>query len=72
MCTECPTISLTAKLKVKDAAEALQVSKRMVQKYITSGKLKAHLVERKDENGKVIYASYRIFGRDLIKFWNAH
>lgn len=72
MCTEQPVVSLTARLKVKDVAEKLQVSKRMVQKYITSGKLKAHLVERKDENGKVTYASYRIFGRDLIKFWNTH
>lgn len=72
MCTECPAVSFTAKLKVKDVAEKLQVSKRMVQKYITSGKLKARLVERKDENGKVVYASYRIFGRDLIKFWNTY
>ena len=62
MCTECPTISLTARLKVKDVAEALQVSKRMVQKYITSGQLKAHVVGNQ----------YRVFGRDLIKFWNAH
>lgn len=72
MCTEQPVVSLTARLKVKDVAEKLQVSKRMVQKYITSGKLKARLVERKDKNGNVIYASYRIFGRDLIKFWNEH
>lgn len=72
MCTEQPAVSLTARLKVKDVAEKLQVSKRMVQKYITSGKLKARIVERKDENGKVVYASYRIFGRDLIKFWNEY
>lgn len=62
MCTEQPVVSLTAKLKVKDAAEKLQVSKRMVQKYISSGQLKAHVVGN----------SYRVFGRDLIKFWNAH
>lgn len=62
MCTEQPTVSLTARLKVKDAAEKLQVSKRMVQKYISSGQLKAHYVGN----------SYRVFGRDLIKFWNAH
>ena len=62
MCTEQPVVSLTARLKVKDVAEKLQVSKRMVQKYISSGQLKAHYVGN----------SYRVFGRDLIKFWNAY
>lgn len=60
MCSEKPTVSLTARLKVKDAAEKLGISKRMVQRYITSGRLKAHIVGN----------SYRIFGRDLIIFWN--
>lgn len=60
MCSEKPAVSLTARLKVKDAAEILGISKRMVQRYIVDGRLKAHVVGN----------SYRIFGRDLIKFWD--
>ena len=60
MCQEPPTVSLTARLKAKDCADILGVSKRAVQKYIAEGRLKAHIVGN----------SYRIFGRDLIKFWN--
>lgn len=59
MCKEQPTVSLTARLKVKDVAEILGVSKRMVQKRIVAGHLKAHIVGN----------SYRVFGRDLIAFW---
>ncbi|MBO7280584.1 MAG: helix-turn-helix domain-containing protein [Bacteroidaceae bacterium] len=62
MCQEQPNISLTARLKVKDCAQILQMSKRSVQRYITAGKLKAHLVGN----------SYRVFGRDLIIFWRAN
>lgn len=62
MCQEQPNVSLTARLKAKDCAEILQVSKRAVQRYIADGKLKAHLVGN----------SYRIFGRDLITFWRTN
>lgn len=60
MCNEQPTCSLTASYKATDAADILKVSKRTVQHYITEGRLKAHVVGN----------SYRIFGRDIIKFWN--
>lgn len=73
MCQEQPTVSLTAKLNTEQCAQILGVSKRSVQNYIAEGRLKAHLlVVRKDENGKVKYSRYRVFGRDLIKFWNQY
>ena len=62
MCQDQPTVSLTARLKVKDCADILQMSKRAVQNYIAEGRLKAHIVGN----------SYRVFGRDLIKFWNQY
>lgn len=62
MCQEQPTCGLTARLKVKDCADILGVSKRSVQKYIAEGKLKAHLVGNK----------FYIFGRDLIIFWRTN
>lgn len=62
MCQEQPTCGLTARLKVKDCAEILGMSKRAVQNYIAEGRLKAHIVGN----------SYRVFGRDLIAFWRNH
>lgn len=62
MCKDKPECSLTAKLRVRDCAEMLGLSKRTVQRYITEGQLKAHIVGN----------SYRVFGRDLIIFWNEH
>lgn len=62
MCNEQPTVSLTARLKAKDCAQILKMSKRSVQRYIAEGKLKAHIVGN----------SYRVFGRDLIAFWRAN
>ena len=62
MCQDQPKVGLTARLKVKDCADILQMSKRAVQTYIAEGRLKAHIVGN----------SYRVFGRDLIKFWNQY
>ena len=51
-----------ARLRVKDCADILGMSKRAVQNYIAEGRLKAHIVGN----------SYRVFGRDLINFWNQY
>ena len=51
-----------ARLRVKDCADILGMSKRTVQNYIAEGRLKAHIVGN----------SYRVFGRDLINFWNQY
>lgn len=61
MITERPQVNRTARLSAKDAAQLLQVSKRSVLNYITSGQLRASL-NRKNQ--------YRISGGDLITFWN--
>lgn len=73
MCKEEPKVGRMARLKVKDCAEILGVSKRTVQNYIAEGRLKAHLVvTRKDKEGKITYSRYGVFGRDLINFWNQY
>lgn len=72
MCQEEPNISLTARLTTAQAAEALGVSQRTVQHYITEGRLKARIVERKDKDGNLISTRYRVIGRDLITFWRTN
>lgn len=74
MIIEQPQVSQTAKLSAKQAAEVLQVSKRSILNYITSGRLRATIatrkVKEKDGSTKTVYGKYRITGRDLIRFWN--
>lgn len=72
MCQEEPNISLTARLTTAQAAEVLGVSQRTVQHYITEGRLKARIVERKDKDGNLISTRYRVIGRDLITFWRTN
>lgn len=62
MCQEEPKVGRMARLRVKDCADILGMSKRAVQNYIAEGRLKAHIVGN----------SYRVFGRDLINFWNQY
>lgn len=69
MCPEQPNVSPTARLTTAQAAAHLGVARRTVQHYITEGRLKAQIVERRDKDGNLISTRYRVLGRDLVTFW---
>lgn len=69
MCPEQPNVSPTVRLTTAQAAALLSVAQRTVQRYITEGRLKAQIVERRDKDGNLISTRYRVLGRDLVTFW---
>lgn len=58
-----PEIIPTARLELRQAAEALEVHKSSIIRWTTSGKLKCGI--RKSNGRKYL------LGSDLIKFWQA-
>lgn len=58
-----PDIPPTARLELREAAEALQVDKSTIQRWTNNGKLKYGI--KKSNNRKYW------LGSDLIKFWKS-